>query len=539
MFLFEIYSNIFCIFNIYILLSTFSRVSTAMKTNPLLFVTYLAVTILFGLSCESELPEPEIVEEKFSLKAFDAPIIENLAIDFTDFQTITVKRSSDAEEEIWNEYNATFNGHYFMEDSLGKRIITFTLLENVIDQQNSEFTLLKFVPAMPGQDSIVTYTYFNLQDFSGTIYTYSQDGINEYVIGVTEGMVQGHSAVMDKKFSSSSRTSMAPPPGPCDNINLPCDPGDPATNGYYTWVIYKVYIDEFLIKTVGNFSITEYIGSTTEIETRNVWVPSNSYPPNNPHDHVSSGNNGLPTTTPHPNGFMRSDYQAWKNQIDLGNDFRNNECLMGIFDQLITNSGDLYGTLINFTGSSPVADISFNLVDESTDTDFLNQKAKLGHFPNALTQSQLENGQLSSSTIKIGKTFLENSTTIEIAKTIIHEAIHAEIKSIAYSTHRDEELLKKDFPTIYEIWKKGSYTIGTGDHNLMANDYIPKIVEAVKEYDFSQFGSNIDEQFFEGLAWKGLQKTDIWNNMEEYLQDLYMINAAQLINRYKNAGKEC
>ena len=152
----------------------------------------LVLMLLGSFILEKGYGQMGVADKKFSLDAFDYSIRENPRIDFNDYKNVTIQRSPDAEIEHWVEYKTSFLGLYTVSDQYGTRSIFSTLLENVIDENQSEFTLLKFQPSFP-LDSAKEYAYFQLNDFSGTIYCYNQMAVMEYIIGVTDGRVQDFS----------------------------------------------------------------------------------------------------------------------------------------------------------------------------------------------------------------------------------------------------------------------------------------------------------------------------------------------------------
>lgn len=170
-----------------------------MRSNPRLFIFALFFClIMFGISCEYDSIKPDENDqyEELSLDNFRDNIKENLKIQFDEFEiaytskgTSSTLRSSDENQIKWIEYDAEYNGHFFIEDSTSSRNIFFSLLKCEIGEDEEIFMLLKFVPSET-LDRSKEYSYFALQDFSGTIYTYNLDGEMEYAVGVSEGLVQ-------------------------------------------------------------------------------------------------------------------------------------------------------------------------------------------------------------------------------------------------------------------------------------------------------------------------------------------------------------
>ena len=287
------------------------------KSNLALAAFYFS--LLFIVSCEENSPEPISEPDEadnrqvFSLEMFDDATRENLSFQYDDFVEVGMRnessathRSLDRSKEKWFEYKSRFKGHKLIEDNNSSRNIFFTLLKRVRENEPPVFLLLKFVPSIK-LDNSKEYAYFNLQDFSGTIYTYSDQAEEGHVVGVSEGRIQDIVRAEEKKGSNNPGgrvMDVIPPPDDCDIYG--CGGGGGGGGGSWQWEIYRDYTDWFQVTSGGGVNYVQFLGSDYLLKTRNVWVPDNS-PPNSgePHEHTSAGNGGYSTSSPHPNGYLK------------------------------------------------------------------------------------------------------------------------------------------------------------------------------------------------------------------------------------------
>ncbi|NJN27972.1 MAG: hypothetical protein HC819_19365 [Cyclobacteriaceae bacterium] len=436
-----------------------------------------------------------------------------------------------------------------MEDSASSRNIFFTLLEHVTDAGSPVFMLLKFVPSIT-LDSSKVYSYFNLQDFSGTIYTYNQFAEEEYAIGVTDGRVQDFTGVGNEAqlHTSGARVQIAlPPPDPCSNVNKPCGDGDGGggggLGGRMVSVTYREYTDWYQITTVGNSSYVQYLGSDYVHKTRYVWVSGDTSPSpgSTPqdgavsHEHISKGNAGHPATSPHPKEYLKLKAELWEEEICEKANFTNNPCVKAIWEEMkALNVG--YETLKRFTGQNPVAGLCIDIQDLGSDTN-----------GNA--------GQTSTKAITININSQKlNRSKLSIARTILHEMIHAELTSMvieagggtALQNYAETYEGKDDFMmiwTYYEKYKPYVKNVNPGwQHELMADYYIEYIAEGLKKlhpslgsqkfinywerssFNLEGYNEMVSwswEDFYIGLEWEGLKSTEKWNTMEPKRKQLF------------------
>ena len=234
---------------------------------------------------------------------------------------------------------------------------------------------------------------------------------------------------------------------------------------------------------------------------------------------------------------------AWeRGKVNLTDRFKAEECLMKVYNALTDASPDLYGSLKAFNSGDLKASLLFDVVEESGDPDFQEAFSEYGELPNAVHQFSLTpDGHILYVLIKLGKDYVNNATTIELVETLMHESIHAEITNIIYEeANNDVALLEEDFPKAFDIWKNGRRT-GTEQHNLMAEEYIPKIVKAQKEFNKTALPDRPTppDGYFEGNAWRGLHLTDAWEGLDTITQSRLVIGARNLKTEYELYDKTC
>lgn len=119
--------------------------------------------------------------------------------------------------------------------------------------------------------------------------------------------------------------------------------------------------------------------------------------------------------------------------------------------------------------------------------------------------------------IEISTSMANSKAPLEVARVILHEYIHADIyRKLGINLGTDKESL--DFKTTYEKYKE--------HHSTIATLYINSMKEALKEFHQSLFPADIsaytaywgeapNDEFYEALAWGGLQDSDVraWNEL--------------------------
>ncbi|OYQ46135.1 hypothetical protein CHU92_01600 [Flavobacterium cyanobacteriorum] len=214
-------------------------------------------------------------------------------------------------------------------------------------------------------------------------------------------------------------------------------------------------------------------------------------------------------------------------QIILDESFTENDCLMGVYNQL-GGSPTFQEYLQNFDGEFSVAHLK------------LKSSSTLSSTTNAETASP--NNYL------ITITFNSNNLSrpaLSIARTIIHEIIHAEIYrkllSIAGQpniefTQAQLEILRNNYPGLYDYYMRYEFNVPAGQqvsdaqHQMMAQHYRGIIVQALKE-----FNNNVSDEVYEAIAWEGLKNTVAWNNLTQAEKEII----DNTITNFENSNSNC
>ncbi|ADR20945.1 hypothetical protein MATR_14290 [Marivirga tractuosa] len=186
--------------------------------------------------------------------------------------------------------------------------------------------------------------------------------------------------------------------------------------------------------------------------------------------------------------------ELWEQEnIELSEEFENNPCAKGVYDDLMENN-IAFDVLSDFFGDNPKANLEIDLVEEiPTEDGFANGKT---YAPS--------NGIIK---IELSKSYIDaGRSNLEIARTLCHEFIHAELY------YKYTYLDKSEFYDLFREYTRAE--IGTTQHNLMVQFYLDKL-----SYMMSQFDSNINgvnfHTLYESGAWLGLEETDLWEDKTE------------------------
>jgi len=127
-------------------------------------------------------------------------------------------------------------------------------------------------------------------------------------------------------------------------------------------------------------------------------------------------------------------------------------------------------------------------------------------------------------TIRIDRWFATHSSQETLIASIVHESVHAYIQWClkCYSSGQGNNLpvvngvdsfyLKEHFPFDWEFFKGRPYSQST-QHDLMVENYINEIVDAVMEGG-NQSASPAKRMYVAtALAYSGLKKTSVWNSL--------------------------
>lgn len=185
-------------------------------------------------------------------------------------------------------------------------------------------------------------------------------------------------------------------------------------------------------------------------------------------------------------------------KIILDISFKNNPCLLGVYDEMIKNSTIANDYLNNFDTNMSVANLMF--LGDNTVNSSIN--AFTTPPENYLIKITFNTNNLNRSKLSIGRTF-------------IHELIHAEIfkKLLSLSnnssinlTQSDLILVKDNFPGLFDYYVRYKFNVPSGQvltepqHQMMAQHYRGIISDAIKQFDNNQN----PQEIYDSLAWIGL-----------------------------------
>ncbi len=176
----------------------------------------------------------------------------------------------------------------------------------------------------------------------------------------------------------------------------------------------------------------------------------------------------------------------------------------------MNSSNDFNSIIQKFVGEKPVNHLTF----------------KIDYNLQDKTNAETKNLNDFNIAISINGNTLGERTAIGLARTLIHEAIHAEMKrkliSVGY------KLDKISFPGIYDYYTRYE----DWDHEQMAAHYIKTIADVIEDFD----GRIQSRDFYESLAWEGLQETTSWSSLPEKQRKKII---TVITNNKKNGSKEC
>jgi len=181
-------------------------------------------------------------------------------------------------------------------------------------------------------------------------------------------------------------------------------------------------------------------------------------------------------------------------------ELKNNKCADEVYQKL-KNTPGLFTDLLGLFEGESALDLKFNITD-------LDVVAKT--YINGVKDGRV--------TITLNPNYL-GSTELGRASTFIHEMLHAyftwELVKAGWDGIDSEESYKtideENISDLLKAYKDNFYRSGLSEHQFMTQDYIPKIVNALKAYD-PDLGTDAE---YEALAWLGLHETDLFKKMNQ------------------------
>jgi hypothetical protein len=193
----------------------------------------------------------------------------------------------------------------------------------------------------------------------------------------------------------------------------------------------------------------------------------------------------------------------WNNSIDETG-LNGHPCLLSILNA-IKNSSTFHSTLENFTGTNATGNIKFR-------TNNLTDIADAARTFYSVARQH--------STIEFSLALLARGSKSYATITFVHEMIHADFDRILMRMGAN--------PSIRDTYPKVVNALGRlkrsdlEDHEFMANEYVPFLKSVFQEVDAAlglaphyKPGSTteIDPDYYDAMAWSGLEGTTAWNNL--------------------------
>lgn len=207
--------------------------------------------------------------------------------------------------------------------------------------------------------------------------------------------------------------------------------------------------------------------------------------------------------------------EYWRqNNIDTS---KLDSCRRIILNKLMNNlSGNLLGKILNNMARS---------IYESSNLEKFKVKYQIKRLDSVVAQTDAysynSTTQVFSCTISLDSAIANTATDIYVAGTILHESIHAYLKSLLYRikngvtltqlqamsydsvfTEYVDSLRVRNRTLIPTILKDNQY-----DHNYMASKLLEIIADALKKFENNTIG---DDRYYWFMSWKGLYQSKPW-----------------------------
>jgi hypothetical protein len=106
---------------------------------------------------------------------------------------------------------------------------------------------------------------------------------------------------------------------------------------------------------------------------------------------------------------------------------------------------------------------------------------------------------------------------IEFAKNLAHELIHAHILAKIAKTG-GFDTMQTSLPILWNFYngtkELGKYKPNLAQHNYMAQVYFNRLVNIIKAFNGVQYSN----EYYQGLAWQGLEESLLWKTMPQNTQ---------------------
>jgi hypothetical protein len=195
------------------------------------------------------------------------------------------------------------------------------------------------------------------------------------------------------------------------------------------------------------------------------------------------GGGGYNTPPPPSQAFM-----------DKINDSQLKPCMKSVLNSIKTlSNGSLAGIIQKFAGETP--GFNWTLIDEALPP---NWNGSTNPIYNAGTVTTTFDNQK-----------FTHASDLAIARTILHESVHAYLVA---SFKNDPTAYLLNYGQLMKKWQDMNGSLNDFQHDLMTKNFIVDIGIALKEYGASK-GYNLTDQFYNDLAWGGLDGTTTFMNL--------------------------
>ncbi len=248
-----------------------------------------------------------------------------------------------------------------------------------------------------------------------------------------------------------------------------------------TYFIYDLrYVDRYEVWSVGgNVILTKYLGqqliNSTKTSTT-VTYPCDS-----------------PSNTDDKYVVYRTNSYSYK-QMKI-NDSNLKPCLQTILSKLKTLTKGVGQIVVNFAGDIP--NYNWNL-----------KSGELGGATGATNPPALYDFSTGSITTTLDSQSWTNATDLSWARTILHESIHAYLAT-QFAINRQD--FASTYPTMVSEWGV-MQNWNNIHHEEIARSIVNEVAISLEEYGKNN-GYNLPSQFYQDMAWGGLQETSTFKNL--------------------------
>ena len=235
------------------------------------------------------------------------------------------------------------------------------------------------------------------------------------------------------------------------------------------------------------------------------------------------------------------------NQVIIDSTLVNNERLNCVYNKFKNGENNISQYLDNFLKDNSVGHLKI-----SSDDDFQNNYSS--NFWNAGAITKLPENYIIEIVFNSDPNLSSsepNMPTIILALELIHEMVHAEmfrkllscaqLPNVNWHNFTEEQWknfinnLANSYEGIYDYYIRyflDSSSPSNYQHQQMAQHYVNTIADALADFDNNQHSEN----FYQNLAWTGLQNTVAWNNLSTTQQNEIQNT---ITNAIQNEPHEC